>query len=99
MIFSINFIRPANTNAILIDIVGYNFYLFFMKTSPSFHNSDLIIFTDLDGAMLNHSDYAYVEAKHSLAFIRKNSAPLAICADKTRSEVRNLKNEIGLNDT
>ena len=46
-----------------------------------------IIFTDLDGTLLDHNTYSYKEAEKSLEMINKNNIPLVICSSKTRSEI------------
>jgi mannosyl-3-phosphoglycerate phosphatase len=57
----------------------------------------VIIFTDLDGTLLNHDDYSYDEALPSLERIKKAGIPLIITTSKTRNEVEFLQQRIGIN--
>lgn len=56
----------------------------------------VIIFTDLDGTLLNHYDYSYEAALPSLKRIKETGIPLIITTSKTRSEVEFLQREIGI---
>jgi len=56
-----------------------------------------IIFTDLDGTLLDHHSYSYDAAREALKKIKSAHIPLIICTSKTRAEIkvwrRQLKNE------
>jgi mannosyl-3-phosphoglycerate phosphatase len=56
----------------------------------------LVIFTDLDGSLLDHGDYSYKRALPSLRKIRAGGIPLIMCTSKTRKEVVALKQEMGI---
>lgn len=55
-----------------------------------------IIFTDLDGTLLNHDDYSFEEATEALQYIKKKSIPLIIATSKTFSEVRALRKKLDI---
>ncbi len=55
-----------------------------------------IIFTDLDGTLLNHEDYTYDEANEMLAFIKEQKIPLIFTTSKTKEECEILQKKIGL---
>ena len=55
---------------------------------------DMIIFTDLDGSLLNHEDYSFREALPALARIRRSAIPLIFVTSKTRGEVEILQQEM-----
>jgi mannosyl-3-phosphoglycerate phosphatase len=55
-----------------------------------------VIFTDLDGTLLNHCDYSYEAALPSLERIKETGIPLIITTSKTRSEVEFVQREIGI---
>ncbi|MDX2153684.1 MAG: HAD-IIB family hydrolase [Bryobacteraceae bacterium] len=55
----------------------------------------LVIFSDLDGTMLDARTYSYEEAKPALARLRQKKIPLILCTSKTRVEVNHLRNEMG----
>lgn len=56
----------------------------------------MIIFTDLDGTLLNHWDYSYRDALPALKKIRSLRIPLIVCTSKTRREVEILQRTMGL---
>ncbi|MBI4378570.1 MAG: HAD-IIB family hydrolase [Nitrospinae bacterium] len=46
-----------------------------------------IIFTDLDGTLLDHLSYSHHAASHALKLIKGKGIPLIICSSKTRAEI------------
>lgn len=56
----------------------------------------IIIFTDLDGTLLDLKNYSFEKAKESLNLIHRLKIPLIICSSKTKCEIeyfrRKLKN-------
>ncbi len=56
----------------------------------------LLIFTDLDGSLLDHEDYSVAGARPALARIRRLSIPLIFTTSKTRAEVEALQAELEL---
>ncbi len=61
-------------------------------------NKKLIIFTDLDGSLLNHEDYSYKDALPALNIIKKEKIPLIITTSKTRVEVEELLRELSFQE-
>ncbi len=55
-----------------------------------------IIFTDLDGTLLNHEDYSFDEALEMLSFIKAHKIPLIFTTSKTKEECEILQEKIGL---
>ena len=55
-----------------------------------------LIFTDLDGTLLNHEDYRWEGAKEALEVIRKRAIPLVMTTSKTRLEVAALQKDLGI---
>ncbi|MCJ7545687.1 MAG: HAD-IIB family hydrolase [Deltaproteobacteria bacterium] len=47
----------------------------------------ILIFTDLDGTLLDYHTYSYEKALPALRYIRKKEIPLIICTSKTRAEI------------
>jgi len=47
----------------------------------------LIIFTDLDGALLDYSTYSFEKALPALELIRQHDIPLILCSSKTKTEI------------
>ncbi|MEA5452339.1 HAD-IIB family hydrolase [Leptolyngbya sp. CCNP1308] len=57
-----------------------------------------IIFTDLDGTLLNGETYAYHAALPTLAKLTEQGIPVVPVTSKTRQEVAQLRQDIGLRD-
>jgi len=49
-------------------------------------NKNIIIFTDLDGTLLD-SKYSFEKAKPALKLIKKKKIPLILCSSKTKTEI------------
>ncbi len=58
----------------------------------------IIIFTDLDGTLLNHEDYSFEDALPALNRIKENHIPLIIVTSKTRKEVEIIQRELGIEE-
>jgi mannosyl-3-phosphoglycerate phosphatase len=56
----------------------------------------LVVFSDLDGTLLDHHDYSYEPAQPALAALRERGAPLVLCSSKTRAEMLHLWHALGL---
>ncbi len=57
---------------------------------------EYLIFTDLDGTLLNHNDYSFADASEVISYLKKNSIPLIIVTSKTFSEVRILQEKLDI---
>lgn len=62
-------------------------------TAPS-----LILFTDLDGTLLNSETYSYAAALPALNHLRSQGIPVIPVTSKTRVEVEEWRQQIGLTD-
>lgn len=58
----------------------------------------MIIFTDLDGSLLDHDGYSYAGAFPALERVRVLSIPLVFVTSKTRAEVERLQEEMAIRD-
>jgi mannosyl-3-phosphoglycerate phosphatase len=56
----------------------------------------LVIFTDLDATLLDHTTYSYAAAQPMLDFVMENEIPLVFVTSKTEPEVRTLQKRIGI---
>lgn len=54
----------------------------------------LIVFTDLDGTLLDAATYRYDAARPALDRLRERDIPLVICTSKTRAEVEPLRKDL-----
>jgi mannosyl-3-phosphoglycerate phosphatase len=58
--------------------------------------SPFLIFTDLDGTLLDHETYRWKEAEPALALCRRRSVPVILVSSKTRAEMDVLRVQLGL---
>lgn len=56
----------------------------------------LLIFTDLDGTLLDHHTYSFTPALPALTDIKNRNHPLILVSSKTRAELLELSNELHL---
>jgi mannosyl-3-phosphoglycerate phosphatase len=56
----------------------------------------VVIFTDLDGTLLDHCSYEWKEAKPALNLCKQLQVPLILVSSKTRGEINVLRQELGL---
>lgn len=57
-----------------------------------------LIFTDLDGTLLDHDTYDYKDALEAVDYIKDRKIPLIICSSKTRPEIELYQKELGLKE-
>lgn len=55
-----------------------------------------VIFTDLDGTLLDFNTYSFKKAKGTLSYIREQNIPLVIVTSKTAAEVQQLIKEMDI---
>jgi mannosyl-3-phosphoglycerate phosphatase len=55
----------------------------------------LVVFTDLDGTLLDHSTYSFAAAEPALRLLRDKNIPLVLCSSKTRSEIEAVRAALG----
>lgn len=56
----------------------------------------LLLFTDVDGCLVNKHDYSYTAALPALRRLHSLSVPVILCSSKTASELRRLAQELPL---
>lgn len=56
----------------------------------------MIIFTDLDGTLLDHDSYDYSPARPALTALAARRIPVILCSSKTGPEIRALQQELDL---
>ncbi|MFQ6037689.1 MAG: HAD-IIB family hydrolase [Candidatus Aminicenantales bacterium] len=54
----------------------------------------ILVFTDLDGTLLDFSSYSFEPARPALSLLEKKNIPLVFCSSKTRSEIETLRAEL-----
>jgi mannosyl-3-phosphoglycerate phosphatase len=58
----------------------------------------ILVFTDLDGALLDYRTYSFEPARPALLRLRQSGIPVIICTSKTRAEVEAVRAELGNSD-
>ncbi len=53
--------------------------------------SPLLVFTDLDGTLLDHDNYAYASALPAITILKEKNVPLIFCTSKTRAEIEEIQ--------
>jgi len=54
-----------------------------------------VIFTDVDGTLIDHTTYSMAAASDALADLERRGVPLVLCSSKTRAEVERLQQDLG----
>ncbi len=67
-----------------------------MESSGSMTQSDLVVFTDLDGTLLDHDTYAWEPAADALQACRRQDVPVVLVSSKTRAEMQVLQEDLEL---
>jgi len=60
--------------------------------------SKVVIFTDLDGTLLDLVTYSYDKALPAIEYLRERSVPLIFCSSKTRAEQEFYRQQLGIQD-
>jgi mannosyl-3-phosphoglycerate phosphatase len=50
-----------------------------------------VVFTDVDGTLLDHHTYSFAAAREALELLRRRHIPLILCSSKTRAELELLQ--------
>ncbi|MFO7748673.1 MAG: HAD-IIB family hydrolase [Desulfobacteraceae bacterium] len=58
-----------------------------------------LIFTDLDGTLLDHDTYSFDEAKDALCLLKENNIPVIINSSKTKAEILGIRNALGIDQS
>ncbi|MFM1942066.1 MAG: hypothetical protein RI897_1048 [Verrucomicrobiota bacterium] len=58
----------------------------------------MVVFTDLDGTLLDHDTYDYSAALPGLGLLKRRGVPLVFCSSKTRAEQVVYREALGLRD-
>lgn len=57
-----------------------------------------MVFTDLDGTLLDRASYSYAPAEPAIAHLRERKIPLVLVSSKTRAEMEALRGRMGNTD-
>lgn len=59
---------------------------------------NVIVFTDLDGTLLDANDYEYTKAQGAITVLKEQGIPIIPCTSKTHLEVADIQARIGILD-
>lgn len=65
-----------------------------LAISPA--NGVTVVFTDLDGTLLDHTTYRFDAALPALCLLEKKNIPLILCSSKTSAEIKRLREQLRL---
>ena len=54
-----------------------------------------VVFSDIDGTLLDHATYSVEAARGALARLKERGIPLVLCSSKTRAEIEQLQQMLG----
>jgi mannosyl-3-phosphoglycerate phosphatase len=57
---------------------------------------NFVVFTDLDGTLLDHATYSHAAATEALDVLAERKVPVILCSSKTRAEIEELRSDLGL---
>lgn len=57
----------------------------------------LLVFTDLDGTLLDHDTYSFESALPAINALKERNIPLIFCTSKTRAEIENIQLQLDNN--
>jgi mannosyl-3-phosphoglycerate phosphatase len=69
-----------------------------MKQRKAAKIDRIVIFSDLDGTLLDKYSYSYDDAREALDLLMSKRIPLVFCSAKTRAEQDVYRNELGITD-
>jgi mannosyl-3-phosphoglycerate phosphatase family protein len=61
--------------------------------------TQLVIFTDIDGTLIDFATYSYAESEAAVAALLARHIPLVLCSSKTRSEQQSLRTALNIPDS
>lgn len=57
--------------------------------------TQLVVFSDLDGTLLDHDTYSWGAARPAVEALRQHDIPLVLVTSKTRAELQSLRTDLG----
>ena len=60
---------------------------------------NLIVFTDIDGTLIDHETYSFEAAKPALAALKVMGAHVVLASSKTAAEIQTLRRDMGLENS
>jgi mannosyl-3-phosphoglycerate phosphatase len=66
-----------------------------LAAMSSHRATSVVVFSDLDGTLLDHETYSFDAASPALERLREHGIPLVLCTSKTRAEIAPLRRALG----
>ena len=67
-----------------------------MDSSETKRDARLVVFTDLDGALLDYETYSFSAASEALELLRRHEIPVVLCSSKTHAEIEHIQLDLRL---
>ncbi len=68
------------------------------REGSQLQQTELIVFSDLDGTLLDHDSYSFAPAQGALEALRQRDIPLVLASSKTLDELLALRQQLGNRD-
>ena len=65
-----------------------------MSNDPDGTQRAMVVFTDLDGTLLDKKTYSFEAAREALTELRARNIPLIVVSSKTRAEIEPIRLEL-----
>ncbi len=65
-----------------------------MAKTSSREDSRLLVFSDLDGTLLDHGTYSFKPALPAIQALKEKNVPLIICTSKTKAEIEETRKQL-----
>jgi mannosyl-3-phosphoglycerate phosphatase len=62
------------------------------------HMAQLLVFSDIDGTLIDFNSYSYAESAPAVAALLARGIPLILCSSKTRAEQESLRRALAISD-
>jgi mannosyl-3-phosphoglycerate phosphatase len=66
--------------------------------NKNLETSHIVIFTDMDGTLLDRESYSYEKALPAIELVKSRGIPLVLCSAKTRAEQELYREMLGISD-
>ncbi len=67
-----------------------------MDSSETKRDARLVVFTDLDGALLDYETYSFSAASEALELLQRHEIPVVVCSSKTHAEIEHIQLDLRL---
>ena len=77
-------------------MIGCTLFMYIFERAEVIQMRKLLVFTDLDGTLIDRDTYEFKDASSALSTLRQRKIPVIICSSKTRAEVEMYRRRMNL---